>query len=96
MFILIAYDVDTVSENGAKRLRKVAKECLNYGQRVQNSVFECVLTEAQYVILKAKIGSIIKSDLDNVRIYHLGKNRIGKVESIGKETSYDVTAELII
>lgn len=96
MFILIAYDVDTVSENGAKRLRKVAKECLNYGQRVQNSVFECVLTEAQYVMLKAKIVSIIKFDLDNVRIYHLGKSRIGKVESIGKETSYDVTAELII
>lgn len=96
MMVLITYDVDTISETGGKRLRHVAKECLNYGQRVQNSVFECVLTEAQFVILKSKIESIIDFGLDSVRFYFLGKNWGKRIESIGKETSFDVTSELII
>ena len=81
MFIIVTYDVDTQSETGAKRLRKVAKECLNYGHRVQNSVFECVLSEAQFLIFKSKIIKIIDCDLDTIRIYFLGKYRNNRIES---------------
>ena len=59
MLVLITYDVDTISETGQKRLRKVAKLCQDYGQRVQNSVFECRLSEAQFVVLKNKLENII-------------------------------------
>ncbi|RGN34267.1 CRISPR-associated endonuclease Cas2 [Bacteroides oleiciplenus] len=96
MFILVTYDVDTQSETGAKRLRKVAKECLNYGHRVQNSVFECVLSEAQFLIFKSKIMKIIDYDLDSIRFYFLGKNRSNRIECLGRETSIDVNSELII
>lgn len=96
MMILITYDVNIVSESGAKRLRHIAKECQNYGQRVQNSVFECILNEAEFVILRSKIASIIDKDLDNVRFYFLGNNWKRRVEFIGKSTSIDVTSELII
>ena len=74
MLILITYDVDTTTKAGEKRLRKVAKECVNYGQRVQNSVFECLLSEAQLVILKAALSSIIDDATDSIRFYFLGNN----------------------
>lgn len=96
MMILITYDVETVTLEGERRLRRVAKECQNYGQRVQNSVFECVLTEAQFALLRNKITSIIDEEKDSVRFYFLGKNWNNRVEFIGKKTSYDVTSELII
>lgn len=96
MMVLITYDVETITPSGEKRLRRVAKECQNYGQRVQNSVFECVLTEAQFVVLKNKIRGIIDEGKDSVRFYFLGNNWNRKIEDIGKKTSYDVTAELII
>ena len=96
MFILITYDVNITSPHGAKRLRNVARACLDYGKRVQNSVFECILTEAQYVVLKNKIGSIIDPEQDSVRFYILGKNWKRKVETIGKDTGTDFTGELII
>lgn len=96
MMVLITYDVETVTLEGARRLRRVAKECQNYGQRVQNSVFECVLTEAQFTLLRNKITSIIDEEKDSVRFYFLGKNWNNRVEFIGKKTSYDVTSELII
>lgn len=96
MFILITYDVSITSSNGAKRLRNVAKACQNYGKRVQNSVFECILTEAQYVILKNNIANIIDSGQDSVRFYVLGKNWQRKVETIGKDNSVDFTGELIV
>ena len=96
MFILITYDVNITSPHGAKRLRNVARACLDYGKRVQNSVFECILTEAQYVMLKNKIGSIIDPEQDSVRFYILGKNWKRKVETIGKDTGTDFTGELII
>lgn len=96
MMILITYDVDTISVTGSKRLRKVAKECVNYGRRVQNSVFECVLTEAQLVMLRNKLESIIDQELDSIRFYSLGKNWENKVTRIGKETSFDINSELII
>lgn len=94
--VLITYDVETVNLAGARRLRRVAKECQNYGQRVQNSVFECVLTESQFALLRNKITSIIDEEKDSVRFYFLGKNWNNRVEFIGKKTSYDVTSELII
>ena len=96
MMVLITYDVDTISETGAKRLRKVAKVCQDYGQRVQNSVFECRLTEAQFVIVKNKIENIINMELDNVRFYFLGNNWPRRIETIGKKDGIDLDGELII
>ena len=96
MMVLITYDVETLTTSGARRLRRVAKECQNYGQRVQNSVFECVLTEAQFAVLRDKISSLIDDEKDSVRFYFLGNNWNNKVEYIGKRTSFDVTSELII
>ena len=96
MMVLITYDVDTVSETGQKRLRKVAKVCQDYGQRVQNSVFECRLTESQYVLLRNKIEGIINHDLDNVRFYFLGNNWNRRIETIGKDCIVNLDRELII
>ncbi len=77
-------------------MRNVARACLDYGKRVQNSVFECILTEAQYVVLKNKIESVIDSEQDSIRFYILGKNWKRKVETLGKDTGIDFTGELII
>jgi CRISPR-associated protein Cas2 len=96
MLILITYDVDTTTKAGEKRLRKVAKECVNYGQRVQNSVFECLLSEAQLVSLKAMLSAIIDNTADSIRFYYLGNNWQRKIESLGKITSFNPTETLII
>jgi len=96
MYILITYDVDTISETGQKRLRQVSKACKDFGRRVQNSVFECEVTEAQFVTLKERISTIMDKKLDSVRIYFLTSKSHGRVISLGKETSYDVTDVIII
>lgn len=96
MLVLITYDVDTTTKAGEKRLRKVAKECMNYGQRVQNSVFECLLTESQFVGLKATLSSIINDTTDNIRFYFLGNNWQRRIDNIGRQTSFDPTDTLII
>lgn len=96
MLVLITYDVDTISETGQKRLRKVAKLCQNYGQRVQNSVFECRLSEAQFVVLKNKLENSMDHDLDNIRFYFLGNNWNNRIESLGKNCSVNLDGELII
>lgn len=96
MMVLITYDVETVTPSGARRLRRVSKECQNYGQRVQNSVYECVLTEAQFVVLKNRLSGIIDVEKDSVRYYFMGSNWNNRIEMVGKVTSYDVTSELII
>lgn len=96
MLVLITYDVDTISETGQKRLRKVAKLCQDYGQRVQNSVFECRLSEAQFVVLRNKLENIMNHDLDNIRFYFLGKNWKNRIESIEKQMVMDIDEELII
>lgn len=96
MMVLITYDVETMTPQGAKRLRQVARECQNYGQRVQNSVFECVLSDAQFIILRNRLSSIIDNQKDSIRFYILGNNWNNRVKFIGKKTSFDVTAELII
>ena len=96
MFVLITYDVNITSQNGTKRLRNVAKVCQNYGKRVQNSVFECVLTESQYIMIKNQLEDIIDLSQDSIRFYILGSNWKRKVETIGKNMGIDVTGELII
>lgn len=96
MYILVTYDVDTTSKEGARRLRCVAKACLNYGQRVQNSVFECEVTEAQLCTLKNIIGNVIDTKQDSVRFYYLNRNIARRVEVLGKETSYDVNDVMVI
>lgn len=96
MFILITYDVDTTTKEGQKRLRKVSKECVNYGHRVQNSVFECFLTEAQFITLSSTIENLIEKEKDSVRIYFLGKNWKRRISCLGKDTAVDVTGDLII
>lgn len=83
-------------QRGARRLRCVAKACLDYGQRVQNSVFECVVTEAQYSLLKGRVRDIIDMSLDSVRFYILSKNENKRVEVIGVETAYKLEEALII
>ncbi len=96
MFVFITYDVNITSSQCEKRLRNAARACLNYGKRVQNSVFECILTEAQFVMLKNQLKNIIDSELDSIRFYILGKNWKRKVETLGKDMGFDFTGELII
>ena len=96
MFVLITYDVNITSSFGAKRLRQVARVCKDYGIRVQNSVFECIVTEAQLTIVKNRISAIIDNSQDSVRFYVLGSNWQRKVDVLGKNNGADVTGELII
>ena len=96
MYILITYDVDTVSEMGQKRLRQVARICKDYGQRVQNSVFECEVTAAQYVKLKDALSAAMDKSLDSIRFYQLNKNENRRVVTIGRETSYSVNDAIIL
>ena len=96
MFVLVTYDVETVSTEGQRRLRKVAKFCMNYGQRVQNSVFECVIDPASFTKLRYQLLETIDKEKDSIRFYLLGNNWNRKVEFIGKITSYDVNDSLII
>ena len=96
ILVLITYDVSTQDSNGRKRLRKVAKECVNYGQRVQNSVFECILDSSQLLLLKDKLVSMINEQEDSLRFYYLGNKYQTKVEHFGVKTSYEEEGTLII
>lgn len=96
MFVLITYDVNITSLGGTKRLRQVAKSCVDFGQRVQNSVFECILSETQYVLLKSKLSGIIDNENDSIRFYIIGKKWNRKVEIIGKDFGKDLVGELIV
>lgn len=95
MLVLITYDVNTETSEGKARLRKVAKQCVNYGTRVQNSVFECVLDPAQCLLLKSMLTEIIDESKDSLRFYYLGKEQKAKVEQIGLSKGIDVQAPLI-
>lgn len=95
MMVLICYDVDTTTASGQKRLRKVAKVCEDYGQRVQNSVFECLLDAAKYKQLKHVLTQQINKDKDSLRFYHLGDNWKPRVEHIGAKASLDLEGPLI-
>ncbi|HOR91454.1 MAG TPA: CRISPR-associated endonuclease Cas2 [Rectinema sp.] len=96
MFVLVSYDVAITSPGGKKRLRRVAKTCLNFGQRVQFSVFECVVEPAQWVALKSQLEAIIDKDHDSLRYYYLGSNWKHRVEHIGTKPSLDLDDPLII
>jgi CRISPR-associated protein Cas2 len=95
MMVLICYDVDTTTAGGQKRLRKVAKVCENYGQRVQNSVFECLLDAARLKHLKHQLTELVDTDKDSLRFYHLGDNWKPRVEHIGAKESLDLEGPLI-
>ena len=95
MLVLITYDVNTETVAGKTRLRKVAKQCVNYGTRVQNSVFECVIDTAQFLVLKEKLVEIIDENVDSLRFYHLGDKHKTKVEHVGVERGIKVEEPLI-
>lgn len=95
MLVLVAYDVNTTTANGRKRLARLARVCCNYGQRVQNSVFECDLDNAKLIEVRAKMLKIINLSEDNLRIYNLGNNYSNRIESYGKSDAYDPEGELI-
>ncbi len=95
MMVLITYDINTETPSGQKRLRKVAKTCQNYGQRVQNSVFECVIDNAQLTFLRHRLTELIDLERDSLRFYQLGDKWAGRVEHVGAKPSFDVTAPLI-
>lgn len=96
MYVLITYDVQTTSRAGKTRLRKIAKICLDYGQRVQNSVFECKLSEQELLVLRSGIIKIMNSNEDSVRIYRLGKNYESKIEHLGAKQPYNFEEAYIV
>jgi CRISPR-associated protein Cas2 len=96
VLVLITYDVNTETKDGRGRLRKIAKECVNYGQRVQNSVFECNVDEAKFRQIKEKMLKIIEPTKDSLRFYRLGNNYEGKVEHYGIDRSFDVDKDALI
>jgi CRISPR-associated protein Cas2 len=94
--VLVSYDVMVTSEGGKKRLRQIAKACKNHGQRVQFSVFECVVEPAQWVQLKNTLEKIIDEKSDSLRYYYLGANYRHRIEHIGAKPAYDVDEPLIV
>ena len=96
MYVLVSYDVSTSDAAGPGRLRRVSKVCLKYGQRVQNSVFECMVDPAQYESLKFELTTIIDTSSDSLRLYNLGKHWRSRVEHFGCRRPYDPEAPLII
>lgn len=95
MLVLITYDVSTMTKEGRRRLRKVSKKCQDYGQRVQNSVFECVVDATTFVKLKKELSDLINENEDSLRFYRLGKNYKSKIEHIGVKESFDVEGPLL-
>ena len=93
--IVVAYDVSTESEAGKRRLRRVARVCENYGQRVQNSVFECWVDAAQWIKLRAELVAEVETGLDSLRFYFLGDNWKGRIEHVGAKESYQPDGPLI-
>ncbi|MDY0292876.1 MAG: CRISPR-associated endonuclease Cas2 [Desulfuromonadaceae bacterium] len=96
MMVLITYDVETISEGGTKRLRHVAKACKDYGQRVQNSVFECVIDPALFVKLKDRLLGIIDNERDSLRFYYFGSTWSHKVEHYGVKASINFENDSLI
>lgn len=94
--VLIAYDVSTEDPQGQTRLRRVAKLCESYGQRVQNSVFECLLDPAQFASVRERLRQIIDHRCDSLRFYFLGKNWRRRVEHLGAKKAYDPEGPLVV
>lgn len=96
MLVLITYDVNTMDAAGKKRLAKVAKICVNYGQRVQNSVFECLLDNAQLIVVRGKLLKIINEETDSLRIYNLRNSYTNRIEHYGIKDTYDPSEPMIM
>ena len=96
VFVLVTYDVNTETPEGRRRLRTVAKICTNYGTRVQNSVFECVVDSVLLMEMKVRIGEVIDPEIDSVRYYNLGKHGRDHVEHVGAKPGLNVEGVLIL
>lgn len=96
MMVLVSYDVNIKDSAGRKRLRKVAKECQNYGQRVQNSVFECLVDPVQFAQLRERLESIIDEEKDSLRYYYLGSNWKNRVDHVGAKPSLDLEGVITV
>lgn len=96
MLVLITYDVSVIAEGGQRRLRRIAKVCLDYGMRVQNSVFECEVEPGEFVILKGLLIDIFDPEHDSLRFYFLGQKGRRKVEHVGAKTVPDVVSDPLI
>ena len=96
MLVLITYDVNTDDADGRRRLRLIAKQCRNYGQRVQNSVFECILDAAQCKALQHTLREIMDEEKDSLRFYRLGNNYQTKVEHFGAKPGYEAEGVLMV
>jgi CRISPR-associated protein Cas2 len=96
MMVLVSYDVSTIDKEGRRRLRHLAKICLDYGQRVQNSVFECLIDPAQWTVMKGQLIDIIDKEQDSLRFYFLGSNWKRRVEHIGTKKAINLDGPLII
>ncbi|ODU56270.1 MAG: CRISPR-associated endonuclease Cas2 [Clostridium sp. SCN 57-10] len=96
MLVLITYDVNTEDAAGRRRLRLIAKQCVDYGQRVQNSVFECLLDAAQARMLKHRLCGIMDEEKDSLRFYYLGNNYETKIEHVGAKKSYEPEGVLMV
>ncbi|MBI2567903.1 MAG: CRISPR-associated endonuclease Cas2 [Candidatus Schekmanbacteria bacterium] len=96
MLVLVSYDVSTVTQEGRGRLRRVAKACLDYGQRVQKSVFECLVDPEQWARLRLRLLSEINPVTDSLRFYFLGRNWRGHVEHHGAHATADLEGPLIV
>lgn len=96
MYVLIAYDVNTTTKEGARRLSKVAKHCQNYGQRVQNSLFECLIDYGSFLKFKQELLKLIDMKTDSIRFYYLGNKWDKKIEHIGAKENYKIDDTLIL
>ena len=96
MLVLITYDVNVTTDSGKRRLRRVAKQCVNHGQRVQNSVFECLLDPTQFAELKHRLETIVDPETDSLRYYFLGSNWKNRVEHFGAKAGYDPEGVLMV
>lgn len=96
MLVLITYDVNTTTSTGKRRLRMVAKKCVAHGTRVQNSVFECILDNSQYKLLKHELEQLIDTSCDSLRFYMLGNHYQNKVTHVGAKETYEIEGDLIL
>jgi CRISPR-associated protein Cas2 len=96
MFVVVSYDVSTTDSNGSRRLNRVAKACRDYGQRVQFSVFECIVDPAQWAVLRNRLINEIDQEVDSLRFYYLGSNWRRRVEHVGAKKTIDQEGPLIV
>lgn len=96
MFVLVSYDVSTIDKAGRRRLRRVAKVCKNYGQRVQFSVFECLVDPAQWTVMRQQLIDVIDPETDSLRFYYLGSNWKRRVEHVGAKPGVDQEGFLLV